>query len=272
MEYIDKTALEDEGEAIIGSFLKRLKAEGANYPQDLYQVFKSDKDETGVDSQAKLVDVLLKEQEYRCCYCMRRLTKENEVTLEHLILNRITRQDEFITYFKRKTVLNEKVCLAFDFIHNDESKVPPYPHTVAYQNLTASCNGRIMSSSRTVYCCNLKRGKEYVEPVVLYDTIRAEIDYKQNGRAVWNGEQNSIPTLNKLGLNDAILRMVRRIWIYSKDNGIDLGTVERRTFLFDILSELSEEEFKDVNEFKMLLNFQTDTYWNLLKEYSYFGI
>lgn len=273
MEYIDKTVLQEEGEVIIRSFLYRLKIDGANYPRDLYEAFKSDKDEAGAYSKNKLIDVLLKEQNYHCCYCMRRLAKEDKVTLEHLITNGTIEREKFVYYFKRKTVLDEKVCLASDFISHEYIEVPPFPHTIAYQNLTVSCNGQIKSESKTVYCCNLKREEKPIEPIVLYNTIRSEVSYKQNGRAVWNKEQELLPTLNKLGLNDGILQMIRRIWIYCKNKEVDLDSVERKTILYSILSEFSDEEFKNkhMSEFNMLFNFHQDSFWNLLKEYSYFG-
>lgn len=109
MEYIDKTKLRNEGEAIIDAFLKRLQ-EAGEYPDDLYEAFKSDKDENGEYSKDKLIKVLLTEQDNHCCYCMKKLDRnEDEITLEHLILNSITERQKYNEYFKRNTVLNNKV-------------------------------------------------------------------------------------------------------------------------------------------------------------------
>lgn len=270
MEYINKNILEKEGEIIIYDYLHRLKANGSNYPKDLYLAFNSDKDDNGKMSRDKLIEVLLLEQDDYCCYCMRHLDSNDTITLEHLILNKID-EKAFQTYFKRDTVLKNKVCFAANFISKEETQTPPYPHTVAYQNLVASCNGQIIPGSKNIYCCNLKRKSKNIEPIVLYDTINKEVTYHQNGRAVWEKEQDEIPTLNKLGLNDAILRMIRRIWIYIKNEGIDLDHIERKTFLYDLLSKFSDKDFNDMNEFNMLFNFQKDLYWDLIKKYSYFG-
>lgn len=271
MEYIDKTVLEEFGEAIIDAFLHRLKAIGANYPKDLYKTFKSDKDKQKQFTKDKLIEVLLLEQNEYCCYCMRRLLLEDNVTLEHLILNVLKDNAEFKSYLKRKTVLNDKVCIASDFISNEETQTPPYPHTVAYQNLIASCNGEIIPGSKTVYCCNLKRKSEFIEPIVLYESIKDEIVYHSNGRATWRNESADIPTLNKLGLNDSILRMIRRIWATIKRKKIEFNHIKRAHFLYEVLTEFSDKEFKDSDDFDMLFNFQKDIYWNLLDRYRYFG-
>lgn len=269
MNYIDKITQCAEGNAIIDAFLKRLH-EGGKYPNDLYEAFKSDKD--GRYTKDKLIESLLAEQDNLCCYCMRELDQdEDEVTLEHLILNSIAEQKEYNKYLKRDTVLNDKVCLAKDFIDKNETNTPPYPHTVAYENLTASCNGKFFSRCESVHCCNLKRGSKYIEPIVLYSTIHDEMEYKRSGYAIWKNETDLFPLTSKLGLNDPVLRMVRRIWLYVKDKGIDLEKVERQEVLYGLLNSFTDKEFSDISNFEMLSNFQNDGYWSLLLKYSYFG-
>ena len=273
MEYIDKTKLETEGEAIIKSFLERLKVEGAAYPKKLYEVFKSDKEDGEPEnSKEKLVKVLLAEQNHYCCYCMQKfgLDPKDEVTLEHHILNSITKQEDFDKYLLKDTILKDKVCLAPEFINNQKTNTPPFPHTVAYQNLTASCNGRFLSRSRTATHCNLKRGGQYVEPLPLYPTIKAEIEYnKDSGMALWVNEKEESITLNILGLNDDLLLMIRKIWFYSIKKEIkilEIDTAQQEDFL------RSFQEFILDNELDMLSNFINNvTYWNLLKRYEYFG-
>ncbi|WP_175629958.1 hypothetical protein [Bacteroides acidifaciens] len=270
MEYIDKTTTGTAGEAIIDAFLKRLQ-EAGKYPNDLYEAFKSDKDENGNYSKDKLIKTLLAEQENRCCYCMKKLDQnEDEITLEHLILNSITEREKYNDYLKRETVLSHKVCLAKEFIDKNEVNTPPYPHTVAYENLTASCNGKFFSRSESVHCCNLKRGNKYIRPIVLYSTIHDEFEYKNNGYAIWKNETDTLPLTSTLGLNDPILRMIRRIWLHVKTNQIDLEKTERQNVLNGVLGQFTNEEFSDINNFNILYNFQNDGYWNLFLKYSYF--
>ena len=203
MEYIDKYNLGDEGEAIIDDFLNRIKGHN-NYPQDLYEVFKNDIGPDGVSTRKKLLYILLREQKNRCCYCMRELDRNNdEITLEHIILRRIKERAEFNQYFKRKTVLDDKVTLSSEFIASKGGNaVPPYPHTVAYENLSASCNGKFFSKTERPHCCNLKRGEKFLEPFILYPGIQNEFEYKSNGTVIWDGETSMIPSVVVLGLNN----------------------------------------------------------------------
>ncbi|MDR0895476.1 MAG: hypothetical protein LBN06_09315 [Prevotellaceae bacterium] len=267
MEYIDKTILREEGEAIIKSFLNQVKEQDP-YPQDLYDVFKSDR---GGQSQKDLIEILLEEQNNHCCYCMRRLTVNNKITLEHLILRSITQQEEFNKYIKeeRHTVLNDNVCLTE--VNKVYQAEPPYPHVVAYQNLVASCDGKIITGAPAISCCNLRRGFEYIEPIVLYATIKNEVVYAFNGEVRWKEdkeyEKEEQLTMNILGLNDSILRMVRHIWSYINRCGLVKGDIDRdRGKLYGMLDEVSNEDFD------LLLSFQSnDTYWNLLVDYDYFS-
>lgn len=255
--------------------MERLQAQG-QYPRDLYEAFKSDRDEEGNLSRDKLISVLLEEQQNRCCYCMRQLDNNiDEITLEHLILNSITRHEEYDRYLEKETVLRHNVCLAKDFIDNNEQHVPPYPHTVAYQNLTASCNGRIVPGSKEVHCCNLKRCSDFIEPILLYETVHNEIRYKPNGTMLWVNEceeSSKKMLVNILGLNDPVLRMIRRIWFYVKKEHINLFDVKRNNFIYKLMNSFSEEDFNNTQEIQMLLNFKNDTYWKLLEKYNYFGL
>ncbi|MDR0750522.1 MAG: hypothetical protein LBF62_13265 [Tannerellaceae bacterium] len=132
MEYIDKSEFKEEAEFIISSF-------------DLFDSFKSDKNDKGEWSRTLLIQRLRQEQHNRCCYCMRNMENENEQkTLEHIIPKSITKKDDFNKYLNSETVLNSSnVCLTKEFIDKKEKKFPPFPHSVAYQNLTISCNGQV---------------------------------------------------------------------------------------------------------------------------------
>lgn len=182
MEFIDKIKLKTEGETIISSFLERLKIENNPYPKNLFSAFRSDKNDEGILTQNLLKNVLLEEQKNRCCYCMRRLDSDNEKkSLEHLIPKEVKEQTIFNKYLNPETVLNEtNVCLAKDCIDKDERNFPPFPHTVAYQNLTVSGEGKVANSGTSNHC-NIKRGSGFIEPFVLYSNISNEVKYKSDG-------------------------------------------------------------------------------------------
>lgn len=78
--------------------------------------------------------------------------------------------------------------------------------------------------------------------------------------------------VNILGLNDPVLRMIRRIWFYVKKEHINLFDVKRNNFIYKLMNSFSEEDFNNTQEIQMLLNFKNDTYWKLLEKYNYFGL
>lgn len=270
MEYINKSSLQLSGESIIVYFLKKLKEFGANYPKDLYETFKSAKNDNDIFLQELLTAILLEEQNNRCCYCMRNLEADDEEkTLEHLIPNKgLLNKQHFERYLNDDTILNERnLCYAQHFIDNEEVSYPPFPHTIAYQNLSVSCNGKYFRTGSSAHC-NLFRGKKDIIPCIIFDTINDDVEYKSNGFVIWTKETEPLPSFDKLGLNDNILKMIRRIWFYAnkKDiNPLELSPVQRDELLYAIISEINDKEFD------ILLNFKNDVFWNKFKKYDYFS-
>ncbi|GHT61970.1 hypothetical protein FACS189451_05190 [Bacteroidia bacterium] len=273
MKFIDKTILAIEAEAIVSAFLKELKVEGEAYPKDLYSAFKSVKNEENILLQNLLTNLLLKEQRNRCCYCMRKLDSEDEEkTLEHLIPNKTKSKAIFDTYLNPETVLNdENVCFAEDFINKQETKFPPYPHTIAYHNLSVSCNGKISRTDSAIHC-NLKRGDEYVKPFILYSKISAEFEYKPDGYVIWkdNDKNRAKDALDELGLNTERLRIIRRIWFQAVQNNFSITEctdIQKKEFLIKLEKEVPNDELGILNDFK-----NNQKHWNLLKKYDYFRL
>ena len=255
MEYINKQS--DEGLDLISDYLTRCKEFGYNYPIDFYGNF---------DRKSELREILIDEQGERCCYCMRKLEKSSKTTLEHLIINNIKTKVDFDNYLTKQTILNDNVCYASDFIRDQIIKYPPYPHTIAYHNLVASCNGKLVGN--IVECCNNKRGDKFIEPIVLFPNIREKIIYKKNGFAKFPEDisGDDLATMGILGLNSNMLRWIRILLIYIKENGLDLNG-KREKIVIGALEYVSEDDYESFFNFK-----NNDEYWNLLKEYDYFLI
>lgn len=257
MEYINKQS--QQGEKIIKDWLDSLNASGRTYPDYLYENIPR-------DIKSEIKDILIAEQNGRCCYCMRRLKNDGTTTREHLIPNKTKDQVEFNEYLIPQTILNNNVCFAPDFITNQVNTYPPYPHTVAYHNLTASCDGKINGNGKSL-CCNLKRGNKFIDPIVLYPNIRNEIVYSKNGYAKYpNDKSNAIEgTLGVLGLNDPKLIMIRKLLIFANSQDItDLNKTDKDKFIPAAIVIFEK------NEYKLLKSFQNITLWSLLKEYDYF--
>ncbi|GHT22149.1 hypothetical protein AGMMS4957_11990 [Bacteroidia bacterium] len=264
MKFIDKTKRKVRGEKIVSDFLNEFHG---SYRKNLYSEFKNPR-------RHELVKLLLEEQNSRCCYCMKSLDVQKDgISLEHLVPQSIDKKSKFDEYIQSDTVLNEEnICLESDFIQSANPKFPPFPHTVAYQNLVVSCSGvdcpsKIKSEKPTH--CNEFRGNKNITPIILYKSIIDEIEYKDNGFVIWkNDTEEENPTIETLGLNDVTLKMIRRIWLYAGNkhlNLLDLDTIQD-DFLYDLLAEIDDKELE------ILLNFRNEQYWSLLKKYNYFSM
>ena len=268
MEFIDKTnnSNKTKAENVIRNFIDDLQKEGNPLPKDLYTAFKG-LDPSGKRYTESLIPILMEEQHNRCCYCMRMLT-EDPIILEHIIPNNTRKKAEFDTYVNYSVILKENVCFAPDYIAEDGKNYISFPHTVAYQNLSVSCNGRFFNQSGKSMCCNNFRGNKFVIPFILDPDIHESFHYHTNGRVTWSEDPIKANTIRDLGLNDQTLVMIRFIWKIAKSRNVllpKLKKAERSNFLYSIMNELRNEDFD------MLFNFMNDSYWSLLMKYNYFG-
>ncbi len=71
-----------------------------------------------------------------------------------------------------------------------------------------------------------------------------------------------------LKLNQFILKMVRRIWFFCTDNGLNPHGGNRDEIINTMFGFLDAGE---ANEANMLMNFKKDKYWNLLLQYDAFA-
>jgi len=265
MRFIDKSILEKEAEDIVCYFLKELKKEGIAYPMDLYKAFGSAKDTNKNFLKELLTNLLFKEQQNYCCYCMCKLEKGEE-TIEHIIPNKVKNKAEFEKYLRPNTVLNsKKVCFAKEFIENKGRTFPPYPHTIAYQNLAVSCNGKFSKSESTTHC-NLERGDKYIEPFILDNLLVEKIEYKPDGSVIL---ENGDAFIKILGLNENRLKMIRRIWLYANKFDckiMDYDNTQKTEFIYKLLAEIPDDEIE------MLFNFNKESYWKIVvNKYNYFA-
>lgn len=276
MKYIDKSLRKQQGERIITEFLdcfhNRMKA----YPNDMYKAFSSEIDDAHnhVKFRQRLVDEVLKpEQNEHCCYCMRNLSECNNVTIEHIMPNHAADKAELDEYRTRATELD---CL----LHPDDFKVldpivyPPHPHSIAYQNLVLSCDGDLFKEKTKPACCNLKRKHEFLPPFILYPNITQTFVYTKDGMAEWK-EDTEPPESRKnatriLGLNNFVLKMIRRIWFFCNDNNLN-PRIDRKEIIVNTMMGYLYFPNTTEGEINMLLNFKKDKYWNLLLEYDTFA-
>ena len=262
MEFIDKTRGKAVADQRIEAFLRSLNG---NYPSDLYEALRA---KTTVKDG--LVKQLLRENNNRCCYCMRDI---QGTTLEHVILQSTNDRSEYERYFALDSELKKAgMVLEKDFLQSP-TVFPPYPHSIAHENLVPSCFGNLGSGSAK--CCNNKRGNRFIHPLIFRKTIEDEIEYKSNGSVVWKSEpsdqydpQALVSTITVLGLDCTELKVIRRIWCYLAQHNLSYDA-NRKEVIYNLIFQPSNSEEEEL--LNMLLNFERDDYWNLLAKYSYFN-
>lgn len=136
-----------------------------------YSNFSSKKYRKGVDGWENL---LLLEQNGRCCYCMRKLDNCAR-NIEHVVprnINTENPEEEFQKYAKAASIIEDNVILASNFTKTkfedseDIRKAVKMPHRIALQNLLVSCNGKFGTPSSGC-CCNNARSNDFLQPLML---------------------------------------------------------------------------------------------------------
>lgn len=276
MRYIDKSINRQKGEQIVSEFLNRFYQRKGAYPDDMYKAFSKEIDDEHdtVKFRQRLVnEVLHPEQDGRCCYCMRRVSADSGNSVEHIMPNHAVDKTELDLYRGRPTPL-DGLPHADDFKSMSPVVYPPHPHSIAYQNLILSCNGDPLGARSTPVCCNLKRGHNFLPPFVLYRDIAQTFLYLEDGTAEWTEDpeppESGRNVTRVLGLNRALLKMVRRIWFFCNDNRIDPHTAQKDVVVNTMIGYIASPLVSE-HEVNMLLNFKNAKYWSLLLEYDAFA-
>ena len=291
MEHVDKNKGAEKAHSILSGFMTRCSEDALLPDNDLYSKLDSDRnhDEPNSDTTKNILKrQLLEESCNRCCYCMRSIDESN-TTLEHIIPNKILdakRYEEYRDYFPKNNWNN--LVFSKDFLANPRWPYRAFPHTIAYENLIPSCNGKFEKISsadshardtRIPKCCNNKRGDEFVIPFVLNKQMVSEFKYLRSGYVIWPVDREIIGeerkklveehkrTIDVLGLNCDELVAIRRIWCFLSSIRKDCtAKIKDSTVLF-----LTEDDDLTDDELNMLRNFWNDNYWCLLEEYRYFN-
>lgn len=285
MKVIKKSENKVKAHCLIDGFLTRCQ-EGGQWPTDLYQELSSDKDANGKKTFDQFRDELLKESNGLCCYCMRKLSITN-TTLEHIIPNKLETEDEYNKY-QHYYSQNEwaKMIFSKSFLQQPYWPQSSYPHTIAYENLVPSCDGKMadlrtsdekakhIGDSRDSKCCNIKRGNDFVPPFIFSESMCKEFEYRNNGLLIWNdaspkeAERKRKVVADTLGLNCEELRTIRRIWFFLASNHYACNGIsqeEKEAILLCIAA------FAKPTERDSIYKFQNPKYWDLLEEYDFFN-
>ena len=274
MEYIKKTK-QSEVHSLIDGFLQRHKEKHAGvYQGDLYKYLSADFVPGETKTIKALRDVLLNEQGGRCCYCMRRIheLKPEEKSIEHVVVNHPKDENDYKQYFGRNSLLDtSEIISSVEFLAN-QTPPPPYPHSVAYENMLMSCAGHCHLGVGTSFTCNGFRGHDFVYPLPLMANVGSEVKYLKNGFVYWINETDTEnPTIERLGLNNDVLKLIRRIWYKLSSEGINVDNCNRQHLVYEVLSDILDEGADDAYAQTLFLFESNDWYWNLLQQFDYFN-
>ena len=194
---------------------------------------------------------------------MRQL-RTNEITLEHVIP--ASEQRQTFKSYKTYSPFFDQVIHFDDFIETWRN--PPYPHTVAYENIIASCAGILSEGSHKSYCCNNRRGNKHIIPLIYLPNISTTIAYTKTG-LIYPTDRDPLKTeaIEVLKLNHEVLKEVRFLWFRVQKNSIHFNAGSNRV---EVLKRIFEKKVRmDIpNEYKKY--YRTDYFWKLFLDYDWF--
>lgn len=272
MRYIDKNAKRTEGRNITDEYLDN---ECRTTDQVTGNIRYMNVDYSGSFTNKgyknKLLELGMALQNKFCCYCLRKIGRKQFATLEHII----PQSSKTTNSYDRYNELSEhEIVLTSDFTSADNQTRPPYPHTVAWNNLVVSCNGRFpLDNNVSSHCCNNARSSDFAPPVYYLRDIESRIVFMQDGTMMAGNSDlhdDVQSTINAAKLNYPALKEIRRLW-YLLRNRPYREIVEclydrnlRTQTLYSIFS------MKDLADIRLVCKYQKDEYWEVFMKYHLF--
>lgn len=205
-------------------------------------------------------------------------TTEGDTTLEHIVPQVIdTNKLQYYDTEQLRTVGGEKeIVLTREFTHKINPSYPPYPHTVSYKNLVASCTGTFPSKGTSNCCCNNIRGNEEAFPVYYLQNPEDYVEYTITGNIF--AKESRIKDkvsimISHVKLNTQSLVDIRQMWYLLRNETMaDLEScatdIEKRNL---ILSKVLYVPTIDSNRRKIMLRkFVIANEWETLMLYDIF--
>lgn len=254
-----------EGHAIVFKFLHRGWDEtSGRYINSSY---------SNLQGEGKITHLLLREQNYLCCYCMRAVSYREHTTIEH-VLPRKTKKDDSntITHYMNSAGFMKRYVKWMEEPPKRKVKVPPYPHYCAYENLVVSCDGSVYDLDNPDYsypsklhnCCNNFRSNDEIIPMFYLKKVKKLLRYESDGELTYDDKYRT--TIKALNLENATLKLMRRAWAkVSKWYTVD--DVKRAMTDLTFRNEIIDDSLMDAFDSNIL---QHSNFWNLFYEYRWF--
>ena len=228
-------------------------------------------------ADANFKSLLLREQEGRCCYCMRRISDDaKDSNIEHLIPKKSPVGD-FPYYAKYSDLLNHHVSHSetFEGKRYANKKVVvqqvKLPHMVAYENLVASCTDS--------HHCNSARGNAKIPPLPVIPDIESKYFYSPSGMMVTeDADVEYDKAIRTLELNYETLRNIRLLWKKAAASAYGIAQIvilteaaDKQLFLCSIFGKQSITDLHPKwQNFAPVGENASTYYWDLFVKYDWF--
>lgn len=290
MQYINKANNYDEGTRITDEYLESpnckvedpLSHEISYINIDYAGTFSScPSAENSYKRQMK--DVVLRNQSHLCCYCMRRLETADDVDLEHIIPQSTRNVD--VNYYRSAPGLSEgDIVLTKDYIRAHNQERPPYPHTVAYNNLVASCYGtfpKMMGDEAELcdesICCNNVRKNYDAYPIYYIENVSDLIIYHKWGNLYENPDSPMHEKVRDVIVHAKLkcetLQSIRQLWYVLRNYPIEQiyecqdDGIKRKGLLAEALDN---SDLSPMRIGKLMSQFEKQEYWKTFMLYDWF--
>lgn len=297
MQYIDKNTHRVDGNRITLDYLDTCCRDASGHYSGIVYKSKNCSDvtfRTGGTPQysQRMAQVLLENQNYRCCYCMRKLEPnppvigDAMVTIEHVVPRSFTGSANGADFARYKSFVPGMNYVELNDVFEAQAgaqTVPPFPHAVAYDNMVVSCNGTFPSvreiEGRDIpVCCNRKRGDASIMPVYFLPDIEGYIDYQKNG-----GMQAKPTSPHYADVDEVIrvaelycdsLREVRRLWFELRNCTMEeiqsCATEMDREAVLNKALNVSLAMREPLKVADMISKYKKKDYWDTLMLYDVF--
>ena len=254
-----------QGHAIVAKFLKRGWVEQfGRYINSSY---------SNLQGEGKMTHLLLREQGYFCCYCMRTISYKRHTTIEH-VLPRKTKKGDYntITHYLNSIGFMKRYVKWMEEPPKRKVKVPPYPHYCAYENLVVSCDGSVYDIENPDYrypsklhnCCNNFRSNDEIIPMFYLKKINKLLTYERDGELTYDDKYKA--TIEAVNLEHDTLKLMRRAWA-KVSRWYTVDDVKRAMTDLTFRNEIIDDSLMNAFDSNIL---QHSNFWNLFYEYRWF--
>ncbi len=223
MQHIDKTVRQNEAVAIIDNLLNDCWMD-TEYSEANYGTLSKPK------YRKPFVEILLQEQKYVCCYCMKLLENDHHTTLEHIAPHHCTAA-EFNKYTTVEITQHVIHTTGFNYSYHLVSP-PKYPHDIAYHNLLACCKQ-----------CNNTRDITFIQEFVYDPNVTTEIEYDEQGIA-FSFKYNDELRIVGISTNPDLV-LFRNLWAFfakTKANAAEVTNEDIDTKILEMVGMTGDEK------------------------------